>query len=452
MKNLNLFIIGVFALFLAACSTQQDFTALKEYDDVYYQGSKERIANNTPIIVEEDRMDGASNAERSYYQNVPYSESEKTENEKSYDPDTDYYDENYANRIENFHRYNDGGYHYSNPYNTSPRMNMSFGYGMSPYYYGSSFSLGMRFGNGFYDPYYSNYYNPWYRPYDPYYSMYYGLGGYYSPYNQFYDPFYSPYYSPYRYGYYGYPYYGGYYGGYYPYSYYPYYGDYTGRSSVGVTSTPRSESTNVRPSRGGIITDGNNNGGDRSEMPMLNENTRSSSDLRSEQLQPDKVDLRRDDVKTREDLTRERTEQTRANREALSRQDYTRPGTTRSDYTRNNQMTTRDESIFSREPSIINKSSERSRITSPATRSSQTDNLNRYYNNQRQNNVFNSPSRNQNSSPVYQQRGTMQSTPSTPSRSYNNSSSPTRSSGGSIGGGGNTRSSSPSTPTRGSRR
>lgn len=449
MKNLGLYILGIFALFLSACSTQQEFTSLKEYDDVYYQGSAKVTSSPTAVQVSEDRMEGASDAERSYYQNQPFSE--KVEKEKSYDAESDYYDEDYANRIQNFHRHNDGGYIYSQPYSTSPRMSMSFGYGMSPYY-GSSFSWGMRYGTGFYDPFYS----PWYRPYSPYYSLYYGYSPFYDPF--YYDPFYS-----YRFGYpYG-RYYGYYPYSYYPYSYYPYYyypsygGDYFGKSS-NITSVPRDNVNTVRPSRGGVITEGNNNSGRQEISRSPGATNRATESTTRDQVQrgtADQSDLRRTDVRSREENQRERV-QTPSDRTQLNRTDYTRPGTTRSDYTRREQATPQERRVpATRESNIIDRQSQPSRITAPAQRS-RTERINQQYDNQRQQNqrqgIFSSPTRQSPSSPTYQnQRRSYDSAPSS-SPNRGTYSSPSRNSGGTIGGGTNRSSSPASTPSRGSRR
>src|SRR5690606_8054666 len=121
---------------------------LNEYDDVYYQGSPTAAPMAAPVAVNDNTLNDASDAERSYYQNAPYTETEPSQ-DNSYNTDSDYYDEDYANRIDNFHRPNDGDYMYSNSQNTSPSLSYNVGVGMGSY--GSGLSMGMSYGSpGYY--------------------------------------------------------------------------------------------------------------------------------------------------------------------------------------------------------------------------------------------------------------------------------------------------------------
>lgn len=468
MKNLNLYILGVIAILFSACSTNQDLATLNEYDDIYYQGNRTVVASAASAAVNDNTLDGASDAERSYYQNAPFPETETTEQNDSANPDSDYYDEDYANRIDNFHRPNDGDYLYSNSQNTSPSLSMSLGYGMGSY--GSGMNMGFSYGSpgyghrpmGMYNSYYSSYYSPFNR--SPWYSPYsvrpYGYGGYGSPF--YYDPFYP------SYGYGGYGGYGSYggYGGYYP----PYYGsggiggDYYGNSG-GVVSTPRSNSGSVRPSRGGVITPNNTSGGGGGRNEVTPTSPDASDNVKRENAthkkttteRPQQTELRGKDVQTREDLRGDVKARPSGTRDynTTTRGEYTRPGTTRNDYIRTEQPVRQTRSTTptrTTTPSRVVTPSRTpdTRTLSPATRS-RSGNINPTNNRQPSRTGTPSQRNRSNTSPSRQQRN---ATPrqSTPSRSYSRPSAPTRSSGGSFGGGGGGTSSPSSTPSRGSRR
>jgi len=134
MKNLNLYIILAFATLVTACSSNKELSSLDEYDDIYYSGQPALTASVNSNSGANSNLDGASDAERSYYDNVPYTETESDEEVVAED-DADYYDEDYANRIENFHGTNQGDYLYSNPgyNNTSPNISLNMMYGMGTY-------------------------------------------------------------------------------------------------------------------------------------------------------------------------------------------------------------------------------------------------------------------------------------------------------------------------------
>jgi len=255
MKKFVVFIGIVFAL--ASCKSSYDSAAM--YDDVYYSPRQEKkqaaaeqkteetsgLVYGTNTISGTVDDSGEKSADNSDYQSYYYSETadtlppaETSHDNYSQDEYDDYYDYDYAARIDRFHN-STGDFGYYDPVYTNSAssgcgpnvsFNMGFGYGWGyPY---SSFSMG--FGYGF--PYYSPWYDPWY--YNPWYSPYYGYGGYWSGYN-------AGYYNGYWNGYYAG---GGYYPGYYPggdYGYYPgdYYGPRTSRGG-GVVNNDTGEDEN----------------------------------------------------------------------------------------------------------------------------------------------------------------------------------------------------------------
>ncbi len=447
MKNSNLYILLAFATLLAACSSNQDLASLEEYDDVYYQGGSELSASLSTTPETQESLDGASNAERSYYENVPYTEPEAEP--EPVNSDTDYYDEDYANRIENFNGSNQGQYLYSDPtYNNSPNINVGFGVGT----YGSGFGMSMMYGspgymglrsNMMFSPMYSPWYSPWYSPYySPWYQPY-PLYGWNTP---FYDPF-----CPYGGGFYGGGYYGGgYYGGS---GYPPYYGgDYNGNN--GITSTPRQGSSSVRPSRGGVITEGRSDGSARNEIAAPTDTrrgissaerpveTRKSANTGEKELSESRrvssasrttesVELRNRNVQS--------SESSREYYNSSEAREYTRPGTSRSDDVRREEpVRSRSERTPSR--TYIQQRSPQRDAVAPASRSRSTTQPSNGYNRQRSSGNS-TPTRSTSPSRNYNSGG------SSPSRSV--SPSPSRSVSPSGGGGSNSRSSSPS---RGSRR
>lgn len=431
MKNLNLYLILAFATLVTACTSNKELSSLDEYDDIYYTGSPALVASG-PSVSSNSNLDGASDAERSYYDDVPYTE---TESEVEIAEDDDYYDEDYASRINNFHRYNQGDYIYS----TSPNMSLNMMYGVGSY--GSGFGMGFSYGTPrygwggygypYYDPFYSwrpYYSSPWYRPY---------------PYYGYYDPFYPYYGYGYGYGYGGY-YGGGYYGGgYYGGAYPPYYGggDYIG-SGGGIISTPRQSSSSVRPSRGGIINQSTDTDGRKSNSSESKVNSEVKS--REGSGRAENVELRGAGVRNTEAVSREVSrEATReVSRESYTRDvstEYTRPGTTRSDFSPANQIPRERNTVT---PGYSPSQPIQRNTVTPAqrSRSSVAPSF------QRERSNVAPQTRPTRSTPSYNRGSNRSSSPSysTPSRSSSPSYSPSR--------GTNNSSSPSSTPSRGNRR
>lgn len=435
MKNLNLYLILGFATLLSACSSNKDLATLDEYDDIYYSGQPALTASLSSSPSAASNMDGASDAERSYYENVPYSES--SSDEVVAEDQDDYYEEDYAARIDNFHRENDGDYLYSSPstINSSPTIRWNMMYGMGSY--GSSFGLGFSYGSPgygyggygggypYYNPYMPYYPSPWYRPY---------------PYYGYYDPFYPTYGYGYGFGY-GYSGYGGYYGGggYYG-SYPPYYGGGDYHGSSGITSTLRQSASSVRPSRGGIINQNSESDGRKS----VNDEAKSSRDAKAvgvDNSRRSEVYGRRENVELRPSGVQ--------NSEALSREnqtrksvDYTRPGTSRSDYTRSEQQNRQTRPTPS--PTYTPERSNSRNVVSPAQRSNSVA-----PSNVRERSTVAPQSRPARTSPSYNRGNSRSASPSYNSPSRNSSPSRSVSPSRSNDSGGSAPSSSPS---RGSRR
>jgi len=245
MKNLGILIIS--ALILSACQTS--YVATSAYDDVYYT-PKTAAGNNAQALnygnnADAERFTQSSDPEVKYVE----SQDASTSNQAAYSAETlpapsnestdeyyyveegadDYYDYDYASRINHFNgSYVDAGYYspiYTGvgyyPY-SGFGMSVGYGYGM-PY---AGFSMSFGYGMGY--PYY---YDPWY--YDPWYYPYYGYG-------------YYPYYG---YPYYGGSYWNGYYDGYYAGSggYYPSGDGYYSGSYYG----PRNSRSGSQISQGG---------------------------------------------------------------------------------------------------------------------------------------------------------------------------------------------------------
>lgn len=277
MSHLRFTIALISAALLSSCASNQDLVNLDEVDDIYYQSSPNdngqlamvSLENNAP-----DMMGGASDAEKSYYQQTPYDPpAESWESVEEYNSDEDYYDEDYARRLENFHSdektpqyiYADDEV-YEIVDNTVPQVNLNVGFGYSSFGPGMSMGMGMSWGMG-----YGNMYsNP------------YGWGNCYG----FNSPFYyqPPYWSPYYYGNFHYSYYGsnygmgygmgyangynnGYYNGFYDgmYGYgNPYYGGNNDRYGRQVVNEQRPTSTtSTRMNRGGVVSPPSSDGGGR---------------------------------------------------------------------------------------------------------------------------------------------------------------------------------------------
>lgn len=291
MKNVFLPFLAVAVAIFSACSTNQDLVGLEEIDDVYYKGGitpkGALVASTTPE--QATFMEGATPAEQSYYQNTPYVPAVGEEIEQITDSvEEDYYDEDYARRLENFHSENeheeyiyDNGYGYE-PYveeqetypiedyaayqASQPQFNWTLG--MTYGTYGSGYSLGMSYGmpNAMQpcscDPFHPNY-------------RWDCCAGYpypYQAYNSYYMP--SQYFgNPYGYGY-GYPgYYDPYYGG-YPYGYgYAY---ETPMSRVVNESRGTGGNSSGRTSRGGIVPPPSNSPAGTSGLVTQSQNNRAA--------------------------------------------------------------------------------------------------------------------------------------------------------------------------------
>lgn len=273
MRNYWIYILALLTIGISSCSVNEELVMLDEVDDIYTRPDEDRYyvtasasTNDNEFIPES--MTNASDAELSYYQNKPYSAEDENaaqsqtasgnpENEEYYD----YFDEDYAGRLQNFHGQDDNTFYpngansmYNNrnlpPTAYWPRTNWSLNYGFNSFGYGTrtGFGMGMGFGNSmmcnnFYDPFY----DPWMDPF-------------YSPYC---DPFMNPYYNPgwntgwgmgmnYGWGWNNM--------GYNPWMYDPYwygYGQGFADGSVYNSYNYNEQPTSQRRSRGGIITGGN---------------------------------------------------------------------------------------------------------------------------------------------------------------------------------------------------
>ena len=323
MKTLKIFSLIAAVGFLASCSSNRDLVSLDEYDDLYYQGNDHAAAQKPAQKSEffpEDKTDAAESA---YYGSDGYNEgpadAEPIDDSTSKAAgDDDYYDPDYARRIDNFHRSNEPEYIYDRAYDSSPRVQMSLGYSSFGSYGGLGF--GLSYGNiyrpyGY--PYYSPYMDPWYFHTSYWYNPFY-YRPYYSP---FFDPwspypYYSPYamYNPYRYGYgypgYGYPGYGG--------GYPPYYGGGSDYYQSNTEFGRRDDSS--RNSRGGVVRSG--------ERGTIQEGPKSSEQSRDSQ----RLDSRERPTGTRENVTEGSDYYNRSERDRVLRnQEDTRMPRTRED-------------------------------------------------------------------------------------------------------------------------
>lgn len=269
MKKVRTYILSIAALsIMASCSMNRDLVQLEEYDDLYYTPSEK---GNEATAYNADQFSGANSAESSYYGESPYvNESEKPSadfddksNGDQIDSD-DYYDPDYATRIENFHRNDEANYIYGDAFanNMNPRfsgsMHMNSFNGFNSFGFGVGIGMGMGnpwMGNRWCDPFWDPfcYRSPWGRPG---FGMSMGWGGTWGMYDPF-SPWYNPYmaYNPYGWGSpygWGNPYMNN------PYGYNPYYGPGViivdgGGSSRGFQNTSRNSSSSGRTSRGGTV-------------------------------------------------------------------------------------------------------------------------------------------------------------------------------------------------------
>jgi hypothetical protein len=258
IMNIRTSILSIAVLtLLASCSTNQDLVQLDEYDDLYYTPADRAFASEAYSASE---FLGANSAESSYYGESPYvDETEKPSadfNDKSnLDQDSsDYYDPDYAARIENFGGDNDPNYIYSDAFanNMNPRfsgnISMNSFNGMNGFGFGIGLGMGNPWmGNRWCDPYFDPFCNcnQWGRPrfgMNPGFGMNMGWGNTWGMYDPF-SPWYNPYmaYNPYAWG--------------NPYGFNPYGGGVVvvdgGGSTRGFQNTARN--SNSRNSRGGAV-------------------------------------------------------------------------------------------------------------------------------------------------------------------------------------------------------
>ena len=201
MRNLVILIIAIFAL--ASCKSSYDSAAV--YDDVYYTPKEDAVltsksrtskvvyGNTTPGEQYQQSSQPESTAvggeELKSYQYIedtlPAASSDDGEYYYVEETEEEYYDYDYASRINRFHN-PAGSFGYYAPvysgYYPSYGPSFSIGYGWG--FPGSSFSMGFNYGwgGGYYNPWY---YDPWYRPmYWGYPSYGWGYGGsYWAGYN-----------------------------------------------------------------------------------------------------------------------------------------------------------------------------------------------------------------------------------------------------------------------------
>jgi len=423
MKNYLIYIFALLTIVFSSCAVNEELVMLDEVDDLYIQPDDNFFASASASISDDqpiqEPMSDASNAEMSYYQNTPYSSDSqespepKSSNESSDEEYYDYYDEDYAGRLQNFHGVEDNEYHmyggnsmYNNrtlpPTASWPRFNWSMNYGFSSFGYGarSGFGLGVGFGNsmmcnGFNDPFYNPWFDPFYSPYcDPYMNpwfrpgwntgwgmgMNYGWGrnnwGWGNPYM----------YNPYMYGY--------------------------GQGFVDGSSNNNFNYNNQPPSgrrsRGGIVNSGNTGSGSDTEIGGGAERNTNTETRQARQRSATRVSEngRSERIPRSESVS---------NRETRSR------GTRPTYDSRNNVRSSR----YIRTDQNNSNNFSRSRVA-PYTRErstrSRTTRSNSLYNNtsrprmNRNDSYYSSPSRSRSSSPSYSSPSRSRST-SSPSRS-----------------------------------
>jgi len=414
MKKLKRPLLGIAFLTIAfSCSTNQELAQLDEYDDLYYTPN-DRLPEHSSY--ESSEFVGASSAESSYYGESPYvEESGRPSNEfaeKSADNteiEDDYYDPDYARRIDNFHRNQDPHYVYSDAFqnNMNPRFYGNMNFNSINGFNRSGFGLGMTVGNPwlgnrgcdpFFDPFCRR--GVWGSPGFGANTVWGNTWGYYDPFNPWanrwnnpYSCWNNPWGNPYAWN-------------------NPFYNPWgpsvivvDGNVGVNGFEYTSRNAINNRLSRGGAIRNTDRSNGtagaldeSKSNAARLNENrTRLSRNASSEDY------YNRSSNRTRSG----------SSRAANSSRDITRterPTQNTSPYTRqrsreNNRSTTNN---YNR----TNRSNSRSSLNSTRTRS-------------RSNSSFSSPSRSRSTSPSYSSPSRSRSTTSSPS------SSPSRSSGGS---------------------
>ena len=225
MKKMKKPFYGIaFLSVMISCSTSQELSNLEEYDDLYYTPTTRDVQTETYPLEE---FVGASSAENSYYGESPYvDDSEKPSTEfadvkaEEEDYDEDYYDPEYARRIENFHRDEDPHYVYSDAFqnNMNPRFYANMNFNSFNGFNSTGFGFGMSFGNpmygsrGFGNPWMGNRWcDPFFDPFcncgRPGFGPSFGWGatwGMYDPFNPWYstsnfwgNPWMNPYNNPY---------------------------------------------------------------------------------------------------------------------------------------------------------------------------------------------------------------------------------------------------------------
>ncbi len=427
--NIKRYVLSIAVLsLLASCSTNQDLVQLEEYDDLYYTPVARETASNA---YDASKFLGANSAESSYYGESPFvDESEKPSsefNEKSAEDaeqeTDDYYDPDYATRIDNFHRDDDQDYVYSDAFanNMNPRfygsMNMNSFNGFNSFGFGVGFGMGNPWmGNRWCDPFFDPFCrcSPWGRPG-------FGIGmGWGSTWGM-YDPF-SPWYNPYM-GYNPYMAFNPY--GYYPYGYNPYFGSGViivegSGNSRGFQNTPRSGSSS-RNSRGGVVGTTSDR---RGSVTQGDDGPKSNSATTS-----------RERATSQESNTsRTRPVRTEADTDYYSRTDsrrYAQPdGVNRSTQNRmgsDNSRTTRQNQVAS--PYTRQRERQTSTRSTPDYSRYNRSNSGNSYNSGRSGNSYSSPTRSRTTSPSMSSPSRSRSTFSSPGTS-----SPSRSSGGGSGG------------------
>jgi hypothetical protein len=189
MKKWTLLSLLIGAWALSACSSSSQFARMSYEDDLYYVSGGE---------IDADSRANNNTSPSSTYEEYMRGRSAQPNNDRFYDDEAAYTEENYDRRDyrRNLERYNDplwhdpsfgmglGGYWglrsymLFNPYyppfwSMRPGWNFSFGYGFGGW--GMGVGFGSPWVGGFYDPFFSPFYSPWYNPwYNPWYG---GWGG-----------------------------------------------------------------------------------------------------------------------------------------------------------------------------------------------------------------------------------------------------------------------------------
>jgi hypothetical protein len=188
MRNLIMVIAAIFGL-MSCTSTNKTANI---YDDVYYtpKSNQSQLSSNESGVI----FSGTSDQEQFSQSSTPKSSIIENENEE-YLPATDqgneyyyaeeedeYYDYDYASRLNRFHGANTG-FGYYDPFYTGmyPSYGSSFSLGIGMGFPSSYFSLAYNYGWGspfMYDPWYDPWYSPWSSWYNPWRPSY-GFGGSY---------------------------------------------------------------------------------------------------------------------------------------------------------------------------------------------------------------------------------------------------------------------------------